>query len=381
MVRKKGFCGGDGLGRLVPVSILLPVSGCERLQGLEGALPWPDNLLVHGGILLSLVGLLAFVCRRMKRREKENVPAVPSGVPVAMPAADTMAETAAVRRTIRRLGPYPIERVLGKGSMGVVFLGRDESRHCPVAIKTLALSQAFDDGELAELKERFFREARSAGRLSHENIVAIHDAGEADGLAYIVMEYLSGGDLVPYTRPEHLLPLPEVLGIVAKIADALAYAHANNVVHRDIKPANVMYERGSARVRVADFGIARITDSSRTRTGMVLGTPSYMSPEQLSGKKIDGRSDLFSLGVMLYQLCCGKLPFVDTSMAKLMCRIAHDTPPDIRSINPCVPDALAAVIERALSKDSVQRYQNGDEMARAVRACLQQMPAQHPPLG
>ena len=139
--------------------------------------------------------------------------------------------------------------------------------------------------------------------------MTIFDAGEEHDLAYIAMEFLKGKDLVPQTKPDALLPLPQVASIVARVAEALAYAHGNNVVHRDIKPANIMYEAASDQVKVTDFGIARITDSSKTKTGMVLGTPSYMSPEQLAGKKIDGRSDLFSLGVTLYQLCCGKLPF------------------------------------------------------------------------
>jgi serine/threonine protein kinase len=153
-------------------------------------------------------------------------------------------------------------------------------------------------------------------------------------------------------------------------ADALSYAHQNNVVHRDIKPANIMYEPESDAVKVTDFGIARITDSSKTKTGMVLGTPSYMSPEQLAGKKIDGRSDLFSLGVMLFQMACGKLPFEGESMAQLMFKIANEPHPHIREFNPQVPECLAAIIDRALAKDNRQRYQTGAEMAADLRACM-----------
>ncbi|MFZ4536782.1 CHASE2 domain-containing serine/threonine-protein kinase [Propionivibrio sp.] len=275
------------------------------------------------------------------------------------------------------LGRYQIEKELGKGAMGVVYLGRDPKINRVVAIKTMALSQEFEDDELAEVKARFFREAETAGRLNHQNIVTMYDAGEEHDLAFIAMEFLKGRDLVPYTKPDHLLPLPQVVSILARVADALSYAHGNNVVHRDVKPANVMYEPESDQVKVTDFGIARITDSSKTKTGMVLGTPSYMSPEQLSGKKIDGRSDLFSLGVTLYQMVCGKLPFVGDSMAQLMFKIANEAQPDIRSMNPQVPDGLAAVIDRALNKDMAQRYQTGDEMARDLRACLHQEPAQH----
>ena len=268
------------------------------------------------------------------------------------------------------LGRYQIEKELGKGAMGVVYLGRDPKINRVVAIKTMALSQEFEEDEIADVKERFFREAETAGRLNHQNIVTMYDAGEEHDLAYIAMEFLKGKDLVPHTKPDHLLPLPQVVSIIARVADALAYAHSNNVVHRDIKPANVMYEPESDQVKVTDFGIARITDSSKTKTGMVLGTPSYMSPEQLSGKKIDGRSDLFSLGVTLYQMLCGQLPFVGDSMAQLMFKIANETHPDVRSVNPAVPDALVVVIDRALCKDIEQRYQSGDEMARDLRNCL-----------
>ncbi|HEY6896826.1 MAG TPA: serine/threonine-protein kinase [Rhodocyclaceae bacterium] len=271
------------------------------------------------------------------------------------------------------LGRYQIEKELGKGAMGVVYLGRDPKINRVVAIKTMALSQEFEEDELVEVKERFFREAETAGRLNHPNIVTMYDAGEEHDLAYIAMEFLKGKDLVSYTKPDTLMPLPKVLSIVARVADALSYAHENHVVHRDIKPANIMYEPESDQVKVTDFGIARITDSSKTKTGMVLGTPSYMSPEQLSGKKIDGRSDLFSLGVALYQMACGSLPFAGDSMAQLMFKIANEAHPDIRTIRADVPDVVVAVIDRALVKDPDQRYQTGAEMAKDLKACLSQM--------
>jgi serine/threonine-protein kinase len=268
------------------------------------------------------------------------------------------------------LGRYQIEKELGKGAMGVVYMGRDPKINRIVAIKTMALSQEFDEDELADVKERFFREAETAGRLNHPNIVTMFDAGEEHDLAYIAMEFLKGKDLVPYTKPGNLMPLPKVMSIVARVAEALSYAHENNVVHRDIKPANVMYEPESDQAKVTDFGIARITDSSKTKTGMVLGTPSYMSPEQLAGKKIDGRSDLFSLGVTLYQMSCGKLPFEGDSMAQLMFRIANEQHPDIRSINPSLPPCLVAIIDKAMTKDADQRYQTGAEMASDLKACM-----------
>jgi serine/threonine-protein kinase len=268
------------------------------------------------------------------------------------------------------LGRYEIEKELGKGAMGVVYLGRDPKINRVVAIKTMALSQEFEADELVEVKERFFREAETAGRLNHANIVTMFDAGEEHDLAYIAMEFLKGKDLVPYSKPGNLMPLPRVMSIVARVADALSYAHENHVVHRDIKPANIMYEPESDQVKVTDFGIARITDSSKTKTGMVLGTPSYMSPEQLAGKKIDGRSDLFSLGVMLYQMSCGKLPFEGDSMAQLMFRIANEPHPDIRAVNPALPDCVVAIIDKAMTKDPDTRYQTGAEFAKDVRTCM-----------
>ena len=268
------------------------------------------------------------------------------------------------------LGRYQIEKELGKGAMGVVYLGKDPKIGRVVAIKTMALSQEFEADELVEAKERFFREAETAGRLSHPNIVTIFDAGEEHDLCYIAMELLKGKDLVPYTKPGALLPVDKVASIVARVADALGYAHKQNVVHRDIKPANIMYELEGDVVKVTDFGIARITDSSKTKTGMVLGTPSYMSPEQLSGKKVDGRSDLFSLAVSLYQMSCGKLPFQGDSMAQLMFKIANEATPDILAVNPGLPPGLVAFLDRAMAKDPDARYQTGDEFAAALRAAM-----------
>ncbi len=270
------------------------------------------------------------------------------------------------------LGRYQVEKELGKGAMGVVYLGKDPKIGRVVAIKTMALSQEFEADELEEVKQRFFREAETAGRLNHPHIVTIYDAGEEHDLAYIAMEFLKGKDLVAHTKPGALLPMPKALAIVARVAEALSYAHLQNVVHRDIKPANIMYDPQTDAVKVTDFGIARITDSSKTKTGMVLGTPSYMSPEQLAGKKIDGQSDLFSLGVTLYQLICGHLPFQGDSMTQLMFKIANEPPLDILGVNPAVPECLVEIINKALAKNVAQRYQSGDEFAHAVRACAAQ---------
>jgi serine/threonine-protein kinase len=268
------------------------------------------------------------------------------------------------------LGRYQVERELGKGAMGVVYQGRDPKIGRVVAIKTMALAQEFEADELADVKARFFREAETAGRLNHPNIVTIFDAGEEHDLAYIAMEFLKGRDLVPFTKQGDLLPVEQVVSIIARVADALGYAHRQNVVHRDVKPANIMYELESDTVKVTDFGIARITDASKTKTGMVLGTPSYMSPEQLAGRKIDGRSDLFSLAVSLYQLLSGRLPFDGESMAQLMFKIANEPAPDILGLEPRLPPTLAAFLERALAKEADARFQTGEAFAQALRACV-----------
>jgi serine/threonine-protein kinase len=266
------------------------------------------------------------------------------------------------------LGRYQVEKELGKGAMGVVYFGKDPKIGRVVAIKTMALSQEFAGEELVDARERFFREAETAGRLQHQNIVTIFDAGEEHDLAYIAMEFLKGRDLAEFCKTGQLLPPSTVISIVMRVAEALAYAHLQHVVHRDIKPANIMYDRETDTVKVTDFGIARITDSSKTKTGLVLGTPSFMSPEQLAGKKVDGRSDLYSLGVMLYQMLAGVLPFRGDSMSELMFKIANEEAPDVRSARAELSPAVALVVARALSKRPETRYQDGGEFAADLRA-------------
>jgi len=268
------------------------------------------------------------------------------------------------------LGRYEVERELGKGAMGAVYLGRDPRINRVVAIKTMALSAEFEGTDLTQARERFFREAETAGRLSHPNIVTIYDAGEEQDLAYIAMEFLEGKDLTEYTRAGQLLPLADAGQAICDVAEALAYAHAQGVVHRDIKPANIMYDANTRTIKVTDFGIARITAASRTRTGVVLGTPSYMSPEQLAGKHVDGRSDLFSLGVMAFELFSGRLPFEGDSLTTLMYQIANTSHPDIAQLRPDLPACLSGVINRALAKEPDQRYQTGTDFSQALRQCL-----------
>jgi serine/threonine-protein kinase len=274
------------------------------------------------------------------------------------------------------LGRYQIESELGKGSMGTVYLGKDPKISRTVAIKTMALSQEFEDDKLVEVRERFFREAKTAGRLTHPNIVTIYDAGEEHDLAYIAMEYLKGGDLTKYIKSHTLLSIPQVLSIIRRAADAIDYAHKNNVVHRDIKPANLMWDPDTDTLKLTDFGIARITDSSKTKTGTILGTPAYMSPEQLSGKKVTGQSDIFSLGTMLFQLVTGKLPFTADSMAAVMYKIANEQHPKPESINPRVPKCVSIVINRAMAKDTLKRYKSGSELAADIDKCLKILKAE-----
>ena len=268
------------------------------------------------------------------------------------------------------LGRYQVDKELGKGAMGVVYLGKDPKIGRVVAIKTMALSQEFDGDELTDAVERFFREAQSAGKLQHQNIVTIFDAGQEHDLAYIAMEFLKGKDLVDSCKHGSLLPVPTVLSIVERVAQALAYAHLQNVVHRDIKPANIMYEIQSDTVKVTDFGIARITDSSKTKTGIVLGTPSFMSPEQIAGKKVDGRSDLYSLGVMLYQMLTGVLPFRGDSMAELMYKIANEAAPDVRLVRKELSPKIAHILATSLSKLPETRYQDGEKFAADLRLAM-----------
>ncbi|MBT8119032.1 MAG: CHASE2 domain-containing protein [Gammaproteobacteria bacterium] len=286
----------------------------------------------------------------------------------ASPGGTLMLDGSGVEKPM--LGRYEIERELGKGAMGAVYLGKDPKISRTVAIKTMALSQEFEEDELEEVKERFFREAETAGRLNHPNIVTIFDAGDEHDLAYIAMEFLKGDDLSKFVKKDSLLPLEQVLSLIKRSADGIDYAHKHNVVHRDIKPANIMWDSNSDTVKITDFGIARITDSSKTKTGLVLGTPSYMSPEQLAGKKVTGQSDIFSLGVMLFQMVTGKLPFTGDSMASLMFKIANEKHPSPESINPEVPRCVTVIINRAMEKDVEKRYQRGSDMVADINKCL-----------
>ena len=345
-----------------------------------GALLWWQLAVPLGWVFHVVLALVFGHIGWALGQRRPQLPAAQHTAPATAPPQRPASAGAPDRAT---LGRYRIERELGRGAMGAVYLGRDPKIGRQVAIKTMALSREFAGDELVEARERFFREAETAGRLQHPDIVTIFDAGEDQELAYIAMEYLKGDDLEVYTQAPKLLPVVTVLNVVARIADALAYAHSQGVVHRDIKPANVMVDLSGEAVKVTDFGIARVADSARTRTGMVLGTPSYMSPEQMAGRRVDGRSDLYSLGVLLFQLLTGRLPHRSDSMATLMHQIANDPAPDVRSLRPDLPEGLARVVALALEKRPEARYPSGQQLAadlRAVAARLQAAGVQPKPV-
>ncbi len=270
---------------------------------------------------------------------------------------------------LRRLGRYQLEHEIGRGAMGTVYLGRDTAINRAVAIKAIPLSADLSAAALTDARARFFGEAEAAGRLNHPNIVTIYDVGEEGGVAYIAMEYLQGRRLSDHATVHQLLEPRKVLDVIARTARALGFAHKQLVVHRDIKPANLMFDAATDVLKITDFGIARLAGGGATRTGIVLGTPSFMSPEQLEGRNVTGHSDLFSLGVSLFQLLTGQLPFASHSMTGLMHEIAEVPHPSLRSLRPDLPDCVGAVIDRSLAKDPDSRFDSGAQMAAALEDC------------
>jgi hypothetical protein len=289
--------------------------------------------------------------------------------------ATPVSVTAAEGPELQRLGRYNLEREIGRGAMGIVYLGRDTAINRSVAIKAIPLASEFSDAELVEARARFFREAETAGRLNHPNIVTIYDVGEERGLAYIAMEYLKGRHLSDHATSNNLLEPRKVLEVIARTAEALGFAHKQQVVHRDIKPANLMYDAGTDILKITDFGIARLTGAGSTRTGIVLGTPSFMSPEQLEGRNVTGHSDLFSLGVSLFQLLTGQLPFTADSMTGLMQQIAEVPHPPLRAFRPDLPECVEVIIDRALAKNPDARFDSGAQMAAALNDCRSRIPS------
>ena len=263
----------------------------------------------------------------------------------------------------QKLGRYEIARELGRGAMGVVYEAVDPNIGRAVALKTIRLDAVATNAE--ELAQRFRNEARAAGRLSHPNIVTVYDAGEQDGVLYIAMELLEGRTLQALLAEQRRLPVEQAIDITRQICAGLDFAHAKGIVHRDIKPGNVILaSHGFA--KITDFGIAR-SGEAMTLTGQVLGTPHYMSPEQVVGKTLDARSDLFSVGVILYEMLTGERPFDGPSMTTVMYKIVHETPAPPRTLDASIHPGLSAAIEKALAKSPEMRFQNGAELVAALK--------------
>jgi serine/threonine-protein kinase len=262
---------------------------------------------------------------------------------------------------------------LGRGAMGVVYLGKDPTIQRFVAIKTMRLDDIDKEDELKAFRDRFFREAESTGRLSHPNIITVYDAGEQDGLAYIAMEYLEGVLLNCYCQKSTLVPARQVLQIVTTVAEALDYAHSQGVIHRDVKPPNIMILKQRL-VKVMDFGIAKVATATKTQTSMIVGTPRYMSPEQATGKDVDGRSDVFSLGIVLFELLTGERPFDADNMPALVTRIAKAPHPPLMKYRRDLPTRVQSILDRALQKDIQNRYRHAGDMAQDLRDVFQVMP-------
>jgi len=267
---------------------------------------------------------------------------------------------------IEKLGRYEILSELGQGAMGVVYKAVDPLIDRTVAIKTINLNLSRD--ELADFEERFNREAKSAGRLNHPNIVTIYDVGRADHVAFMAMEYLEGRELKEIIASGEALQPDRVAEIIAQVADALAFAHDHGIVHRDIKPANIMVLRNGG-VKITDFGIAKMASGSRTQIGIILGSPKYMSPEQVTGKPVDGRSDIFSLGAVLYELLTGKPAFGggESTLTTIMYQVLNEMPASPSDVNPAVPAAFDDIVARALAKAPEDRYRSAQEMADDLR--------------
>jgi serine/threonine-protein kinase len=266
------------------------------------------------------------------------------------------------------LGRYELLDELGQGAMGVVYKARDPMLDRIVAIKTVNLTLPKD--ELAEYEARFYQEAKAAGGLSHRNIVVIHDIGRSERVAYMAMEFLEGQELRRMLQSHVTITLAQALEIAAQVADGLQYAHDRQIIHRDIKPANIMVLADGC-IKITDFGIARMRNNEvKTMTGMILGSPKYMSPEQVSGKRADSRSDIFSLGVVLYEMLTGTSPFVADNIHGVMYQTMNFNPPAPKTLNPELPDVLNFIVAKALAKNLDDRYQNARDFARDLREVL-----------
>ena len=329
----------------------------------------------RGGWLRNLSG---------KAGKAASDPAPNIGKPLAMavaekpaPAAGSAQPAGAARGQAFRPGQlfhhFRLQNQLGRGATATVYKAVDERNGGVVALKMLTLADDWPDDLLEEAKLRLLREADAAGSLAHPDIVEIREAGEHEGLVYLAMEYVEGVNLGMHATEGRMLPPRLVTEMCARVADALYFAHQRGVIHRDIKPANIVFDHRNRRVRVMDFGVARLENSRATRTGVILGSPSYMAPEQLDARPVTAQSDLFSLGVTVFQLLTGMLPFRSDSIAGLMQKISGEPHPPLHVVRPDLPASLSAVIDRALEKDPDMRYRSGAEMAQALRDCAREV--------
>lgn len=272
-----------------------------------------------------------------------------------------------------RIGKYILQGELGKGAMGVVYKGLDPYIERPVAVKTIRFDLLSDRAEQEQAQVRFMREARSAGNLSHPNIVTIYEVGEDKGLTYIAMEYVDGQSLEDILMSGKKLALAEIVNLVARVADALDYAHRKGVIHRDIKPGNILIDKEGV-PHIVDFGIARLATSTLTLTRTVMGTPFYMSPEQIAGKSIDHRTDIFSLGTILYELLTEHKPFPGESLTPVIYKIMNEHPPPARTYKKDLPEGFDRIINLAIAKDPEARYQRCSDLARDLRRLISTEP-------
>jgi eukaryotic-like serine/threonine-protein kinase len=267
----------------------------------------------------------------------------------------------------QKLGRFEVLAEIGRGAMGIVYKAKDPMLERIVAIKTINMGMDRDGAEMYE--KRFYQEARAAGGLNHPNIVTVYDIGKTETECYMAMEYIEGAELRTLLLPAKPLLVPRALSIAAQVAEGLAYAHERGVVHRDIKPANIMVPESGA-VKITDFGIARMRSSNvQTQTGMMMGSPKYMSPEQVIGKRADHRTDIFSLGVILYEMLTGAAPFTGESVNAVMYQIVNFVPPAPSAINPASPAALDTIVAGMLAKSLEERFQSAAEIARGLRGC------------
>jgi serine/threonine-protein kinase len=272
-----------------------------------------------------------------------------------------------------QLGRYVIQSELGRGAMGVVYKATDSVLERTVAVKTVNITLEREYAEKYE--QRFYQEAKAAGGLNHPNIVTIHDVGKAGDVVFMAMEYIEGVELRTLIGEGRPLRVPQAVSIAAQVAEGLAYAHQRGVVHRDVKPANIMVV-ATGPVKITDFGIARMRGSGDlTQTGTLLGSPKYMSPEQVIGKRADQRSDIFSLGVILYEMLCGAAPFNGENVTALMYQIVNFAPPAPSDINSAVPPMLDLIVAKTLAKPLESRYADAAELARDLRECERQLSA------